>query len=267
MKRQTIKINALGLLSLVGTAMVGTWGLSRHANAYEANPTLKQVEIPVLALLAPAVGYEEKNNIQVVLYGMLPNSCYSVGGTSIQRQADGSLHVRQFATVDSSGICVDQQKLPEHMMALIPFTTEVSVGHLSPGQYTFTYSLQNGQLGSRMLAVSKNLAPTIDTLPYAATSSVGTPDVVNGVNDVVVTVSGLLTSTCTHLDDQVKIMKENDVFVVMPTVKVQTGVMCGMVMRPFEKKVNLGKTFPGIHLIHVRSMNGKSVNKVVVVSR
>lgn len=235
-------------------------------------PTSTRLEIPVKALLAPQYGFEQKNNIDVVLYGSLPNGCYTLADTQIEKIGDGhTISVRQFANRDSSGICAlngsGDSGLPEHMRLVVPFTNDISIGQLDVGDYNFLYTLENGAVGTRPLQVAKNITSTPDTLPYAATMAAEAPIVLNVNDDLRVTISGVLNSSCTKLNEDVQVMNENDVFVLLPTVHVETGVMCAQVMIPFQKEVNLGKSQPGYHLVQIRSMNGKAVNKVVIITR
>jgi hypothetical protein len=65
----------------------------------------------------------------------------------------------------------------------------------------------------------------------------------------------------------VRVLPEDDVTVLLPTIKVKRDVLCVQMLIPFKKSLDLGSVTPGIHLIHVRSMNGKSVNHVVNVAR
>jgi hypothetical protein len=69
------------------------------------------------------------------------------------------------------------------------------------------------------------------------------------------------------VDSDVKIMRQDDVLVLLPTISVRSDVVCAQMIVPFEKEVDLGPITPGIRLIHTRSMNGKAVNKVVNVTR
>jgi hypothetical protein len=248
---------ALGLISL-SPAIADSPG----------GPDTTRVEVPVLALLTPSYGYEEKNNIEVILWGKLPNQCYTLSQSDVAR-ADGSstLWLRQYAIHDTSGVCADESTMPDHMKVPVQYTVDVSVGHLAAGTYTFQYADSAAKVQSRTMQVAPNVTPTVDTLPYAAVTAAIAPDVLNGAKHLKVRVTGVLNSTCTKLDPNIKILRENDVFVLMPTISVIPGATCGEIMDPFGQDVDLGTTFPGPHLIHVRSMNGKSVNKVVLISR
>jgi hypothetical protein len=56
--------------------------------------------------------------------------------------------------------------------------------------------------------------------------------------------------------------------VVLPTIRKNHSIQCLPVLRPFEKRVRLGRApHPGHFLVHVRSMAGKAVNRVIYVGR
>lgn len=228
----------------------------------------ERISIPVEALLAPTVGYEAKNDIQVVLYGVLPNACYTLDGASAQKDPiTNSVSVKQFAFRDRTGVCAEDATLPPHMSAVQPFTNVVSVGRLAVGDFTFIFDVMSGGQAERVLHIASDVTPTVDSLPYASVSNTTLPDVINGKDDLNVTVQGVLTSTCSELNEEVKVMKEADVFVLLPTIKQKFGVFCAQVLIPFEKKINLGKAAPGLYLVHTRSMNGRSLNRVVQVAK
>lgn len=254
---------------MVGWAVMSISAAMAHADgtgvAVPSNTA--EVEIPVTVLLAPPVGYEDKNNIQVVLYGMLPNACYSIGNYRVEKLGSNELAVHQFAYKENQGLCADDSGIPESMKMAVPFMVEVSVGQLPAGDYKFDYQVVGGTIGTRMLNVAKATAPTVDSLPYAAVSSASVPELVNGMKDVKVTLDGILNSTCTSLDSNVRVLHYKDVTVIEPLIKVKTGVICAQMIVPFQLPVNLGKMVPGRYLIHIRSMNGKSVNRVIDVSK
>jgi hypothetical protein len=226
----------------------------------------ERVEIGVAALLAPTVGYEQKNNVQVVLSGALPNKCYSIDEYQVEKSKDlKSVKVRQFANREATGVCADEKNLPEDWKTVIPFTTEVSIGHLDAGDVNFLFKREDGEVGTRVVKVSPNTTLSVDSLPYALISNLTVSDVVRGDQDLVVTLSGVLNSSCTELDDEVRVDQEPDVFVLLPTVKTKRGAKCLQVLIPFDKKVNLGRSSVGRYLIHARSMNGKAINRVLTV--
>ncbi|MEO5969084.1 MAG: hypothetical protein ABIQ95_04085 [Bdellovibrionia bacterium] len=257
-----IKNAAVVLAGLISFCFVDSSAMAKQITGRET----VEVEVPVKALLAPSVGYEERNNVEVVLYGTLPNTCYTLGRYEVER-ANQTLRVHQFAYRQIGGVCADESKvpLPLHLKMIVPFTNEVFAGSLPAGDYKFTFLEEGGTLGSRDLTVAPNQVPMGDTFPYASLSNAHAPDLVSSNDEIHVVLSGVLNSTCTKLNPDIRVVNDSDVFIVMPTITVRQGVVCTAVLTPFEVTVNLGKTFPGIHLIHARSMNGKAVSRVVQV--
>jgi hypothetical protein len=247
----------------VGFAIIFCWN-SSFAKADQEDVST-EVEIPVKALRTPFSGYEEKNAIQAVLFGVLPNSCYSLGHYQEERNNDNhTIKVRQFAIKQTSGVCADEARLPEYLKMTIPFTKEIQVGKLPSGDYKFVFNLESGRQGTRVMNVSPNKTLKVDSLPYAHVSNISVPDLVDGKDDVQVVISGVLNASCIRLN-HVSVENQEDVSILKPTVSIVPGVVCAQVLIPFERQVNLGKVDPGIHLIHARSMNGVAVNKVVQV--
>jgi hypothetical protein len=255
------------ITTMLAATMVAAWGGIPSAMA--ALQTNQVIEIPVETALAPPMGFDDNDNIQVVLHGRLPNSCFTLGNHSLETLGDGhTIRIHQFANHRMDGICAADSELPEYMKMTIPFTSEISVGQLASGDYQFEYQKVGGTAGFRSLNVSLAGVASVDSLPYAAVSTAMAADAVNGSDDIKVTLSGSLNSTCTELDPNVPVKKSDDVYILLPTIRVKPGVLCAQVMVPFQKKMNLGKAGkPGHYLIHVRSMNGRAVNHVVEVSR
>lgn len=222
-------------------------------------------EIPVKALLAPWSGFEEKNVVQVVLYGTLPNSCYTLGRYEVEKdESRHTLTIHQYAIKQTNGVCTQESQMPSHLLSSVPFTNEVSLGNLVAGEYHFIFNQIGGKAGHRTLDVSPNIVPG-DTLPYAVVSNLSVPDVVSEKKDIHVTLSGVLNSSCIELNPEVEVKNQGDVSILFPTVTVKKSGFCAQVLIPYEKTVNLGKANAGIRLIHARSMNGKAVNKVIQV--
>lgn len=238
------------------------------ARADDGNPVPERVEIPLEQAFAPTTGFDDNDNVQVVVHGNLPNACYSLADTYVEHKDDGvTLAVKQYALRKRDGVCAQSATLPVHMQMFVPFQKEVEVGHLPAASYTVEFWRDMGRPGIRSLVVSPATKPTIDSLNYAATSTLAVSDVVNGKDEVKVQLRGVLNSSCTRLTKDVRIVREDDVQVLLPTIEVREGVLCSQVLIPFRREVNLGKLVPGQYLVHVRSMNGRALNHVVHVMK
>jgi len=226
------------------------------------------VEVQLEMALLPSVGYDDNDNVQIVLHGMIPNACYSLAMTEVEKdESKKTIRIRQFASYSENGICAQQRDLPPHMLMAIPFTNEVSLGQLSSGQYQIEYLKNSNRIGERNLLIAKAPEPTIDNVPYAAVTNASISDVVTEGAPLLVTLSGVLNSTCVELNDNIEVKKEGDVFVVLPVLRVLPVDFCTQQITPFEKVISLGTASKGKYLIHVRSMNGKSVNRVLTVEK
>jgi hypothetical protein len=80
------------------------------------------------------------------------------------------------------------------------------------------------------------------------------------------TLQGRFTNTCMKIDD-VKIIGDSKSLVALPVMKMISGDNCRDQEVPFSWKVDLPSNLPaGRHLLHVRSLNGKSINQVFSVA-
>lgn len=234
-----------------------------------ANGTL--MEVPVEALLAPSEGYDDNDNVQVVLHGLLPNVCYTLGKYEVipahSGDDGGKMRIKQYAIRNTESICAEGAMLPPHLNMAVPFVTEISLGQLPAGNYHFEYLRADSGTGLRALNISSAPVPTVDSLPYAAVTNLISQDVIGAGEELSVTLTGVLNSTCTELDPEVSYRKLEDVYIILPTIRVKPGVLCAQILIPFEVPLKLGRPEVGHYLVHARSMNGKSVNRVIEVTR
>lgn len=255
---EILKMKTRVLMSLLATlAVFPTF-------AAQAREDLERIDIPVESALAPVEGYDDNDNVEVVLTGYLPDACHTLAESFVEHGADGkSIQVHQYALRKDEGVCAHGASMPPHMALMVPFTVTVPIGRLPSAEYRIEYLGQGGTSRHRRLNVAIAAVPTIDNYSYAGVTSVTAPDLVSSRQDVKVKVSGLLNSTCTALDDSIRIVKENDVYVVLPVLKIRRGVICAQTLVPFQKEVTLGRLAPGKYLVHVRSMNGRAMNRVI----
>ena len=253
----------VALLTLTSVSIFSTYARASEALA-TANS--ERVEIPIHVLLTPSRGLEERNNVDVVLYGSLPNTCYAVADHEIERIDAHTIRVRQFAIHNIAGNCANEALLPKQQQGVVPFTQDVLIGRLPAGNYQFLYNKLNVGEQSRAVMVALN-APTTGR-HYAEVSSVTVPERINGIDHLVATISGVLTSSCHSIDETIGLLREDDVFVLIPTIKITPAGMCLQVLIPFKKKVDLGLAKqPGIYLIQTRSRGNRDLNNVVNVMK
>ncbi len=254
MKLQNKLNTTLALLSLTS---VSAFSL----NQVHKNSRFETVTVPLVKAFIPRVGFDDNDNIQVVLNGYLPNRCFTVAEPAVIRTPNGdSIQVKQLATKQKEGICANQAALPPDMKVPVPFTTIASIGQLNPGQYNVQFDGMTG-ISARHFVVARASLPSVDNMNYALVNNIFVPEQSKAGEPVVAILSGHLNSSCTKLAGIPVPRKVDDVIVLLPQVKVSGGY-CLQVLTPFTIKVNLGALSADRYLLHVRSMSGVSVNQV-----
>jgi hypothetical protein len=238
------KILPLLVLSL---ASIGT------ANASSTDePTL--VEVPVRRVFFPAQGYDNNDNIQIVIEGDVPDPCFVLGNPTVSRDAAGVITVHQFAWRRHNDVCNEGDLLGES-----PYSEEVSLGMLKAGDYRIAFSPDDDKTDYRKLHVEVAPVRTTDNFNYARVTSLQVRDVILEGDSVMVTLGGPFTESCNHLKEPVAFERLGDTIVIRP-IELNLGD-CGWSLHYFEKKIDLGVLPPGEYLVHVRSRNGKVIEK------
>ncbi|MGZ3688694.1 MAG: hypothetical protein ACXWPM_04120 [Bdellovibrionota bacterium] len=236
--------------------------LQCQANAAESDSRTR-VEVPIGQVFIPPQGYDDNDNIQFVLDGILPNGCFSAANPDVQVDpSDKHISAHLYAYVRSDGACADQNHLPNSLVAPVPYTLEVSLGVLASGNYRIVYPRPGLSLGMKEFQVVRAHVSSVDDRPYASVTSIWIPDTVRGDVQIHAELVGSLTSTCSSLtSSEITVKRVDDVFVVLPVLSFKLNVLCTMMMVPFERTIDLGKPGEGRYLIHSRSLNGHSVNR------
>lgn len=221
---------------------------------------LDQVEIPVRRVFFPVRGYDDNDNIQMIVEGDLPDPCYVIGKRSFSRNAaTGVITVRQYAWRRQTGACASGDLLES-----IPFSEELSIGRLPASDYRVAFKPDDTTTNFRPLNVSKATITTTDDLNYARVTNLKTPDLAIGNEPVTVELSGPLSLPCNELKLPLNVRREGDTFIILPT-EIEGSTTCVKPLRGFEATLDLGVLPPGEYLVHVRSKNGKAVEKTVEV--
>ena len=149
------------------------------------------------------------------------------------------------------------------MLGESPYSEEVSLGRLKTGDYQIAFTPDEDQTSYRTLHIDVAKVSATDEMNYARVSNLNVPDVVIEGQPARVTISGVYASPCDRLMDPMLVQKQGDTFVIRP-VEVKTAD-CNVNNRTYDKTLDLGVLTPGEYLIHVRSSNGKAVEKTLLV--
>lgn len=201
------------------------------------------VSINAIGIYAPD-GFDANDFSEVVVSGLLPNSCYSrpVASAVIEQN---QIKVKVKATKSDGRFCLQM---------VTPFVAVVSVGRLAPAQYEVLVNDTDAQLKST-LKVTDPGRVEIDNFVYAKVESVNRIE-----GSRMVTLKGTNPSDCVVLDS-IKIVSNGvNTFSVLPVMR-QLGWVCPQKPVPFEYQVAVPESLgDGEVLLHVRSMDGHSVN-------
>ena len=232
------------IASLVGPA----------STAIAENPEL--VSVPLTKAYVP-IGFDDNDNIQVVVAGILPNLCYKVGRTEfLPPNANGAIAFKQQA-YRYKGFC-----LP----VAAPFFAVVDLGILKPtaekgpGYVLLDSSDPTGKttlLGHLPVEVAKT--ESADEFPYAPVDDAQ----IEAKDDsgYVLKLRGVYPNRCMKIVAEPIVRYFQGIIVVQPVVAIDEGP-CRPAPERFQRVVPLKPGLKGAHLIHIRTMNGQSINKV-----
>jgi hypothetical protein len=215
---------------------------SIHAGAQEGP---SQVPVQFTRTYAP-LGFDDNDNIQIVGEGAFPNSCYRQAETKVAVDHPGKTITLAPTAYKYGGMC---------LQVILPYDHVVDIGLLQKGTYTI---VQDGKSIGH-IDIRKSAVRDPDDYMYAPISqayfqSRGTS------NQVYLT--GDFPLSCWKLK-QVKFDIQPDVLVIQPIAEVDPSLPCTPGKFHFETATEVGSMKPGRYLLHVRSMNGKSVNNLI----
>jgi len=200
---------------------------------------------PVKHLYVPT-GFDSNDSVEVVVTGHFPNPCYSRNTVTVDVKDD-------VINVEVTALLRSEEKLLCPQMQ-VPFKEVVSVGNLQGGDYKINV---NGVL-SETLTVEEASSSAVDEHLYAAIDGLEH----KGGDSYVL--HGWRYSTCVDLDRVEVVSNKKDTLSVLPIMK-QLSDFCPMKMTPVSYPVKLKtETLKSKEpLIHVRTMDGKSFNKIL----
>lgn len=197
------------------------------------------------------VGFDNNDNVQVVVSGYLDGVCYQL------RQPKVEVDVPQHKVK----LTINQVRVQQfcHPIA-IRYNQVVNVGALPAGTFTVEAS---GDTSPMQLVINRSVNPGPDDLPYAPVESARL--ILGSGGDMSVSLRGHLTNTCQRFES-VKVTQHGKTIEVMPIMKVtaqdEQGKPCQTREADFEKRTDLPKLEKGRYLLHVRAAGGQSLNEV-----
>lgn len=198
------------------------------------------------------VGFDSRNEIVAVVDGYLPDPCHRLRKPDVRIDPATKRAVIMPLAEVYRGTCPD---------VIVPFHQVVSLGELKAGDYSV--ELYDGSKKEALWVAQAKEKITSDDYFYAPVDSASIAQS-GGTRKAVL--KGRLTNTCMQ-KDEIRITDHQKTIEVLPILKITSrdphGRPCMDIERPFEWTVDLpAASGTERHLLHVRSLNGQSVNQV-----
>lgn len=206
-----------------------------------------EMNAPVTHVFAPK-GFDSNDNVEIMVSGYLPNVCYKIASATPKVIGQNIyIEVKMFDYQAERKVCAQM---------VVPYLMQVPVGILDRGEYKINIvNNTSSTIGLKSINISEAYAGAVDEHVYAAV------DVIEDDEDSrIVKLKGTNPSDCFELDRIETVSNGKDTFSILPILK-QVKTECVDKKTPFEYdyRVPYDLETEGV-LLHVRSMNGKSVN-------
>lgn len=234
-----VKLTALSFLAVCGLALADT-----SPNAP------KTVETALTKAYIP-LGFDDNDRIQIAVAGTFKNTCYKVGPHALKVDAENKTITVQQQAYLYNGVCLQM---------FVPYSEVIDVGIIPSGNYKVIDSQSGKTLAD--LPVNQGTSAGPDDFTYAPVSDAYV------VNDQdtgkhVLALSGSFGDRCSDFED-IKVKVANDVIIVQPVLSRKSDISCAPEKVRFLKTIELGNDVKdGVYMLHVRSLNGQAINKLV----
>lgn len=224
-----------------------------------------KVEVSINQVYIAPTGYDDNDNIQLIIDGEFPSQCYQIANTSYSVDEDKKLIlVRQIARLKDTTDC-RRNPLPDHLKYPTRFSVEINLGVLVSGEYVVSFKSRVNQKGEVKFKIEKAKTESTDEFIYAPVSDVFIPEMIYETQNAEVILTGVLDSLCLYWKE-IDIDRFANIIVVMPKMQMASAPnQCRQSPEPLEKIVSLGEVKEGRYLLHVRSMSGKGINRMFSV--
>ena len=216
------------------------------SDAWAKDPRPGTEMVPITDVFSP-LGFDSNDDTQVIVSGYLPSMCYK--SPQVKAQVVGKeirLTVTALKECDPNEYCIP---------ALVPFVEPVSLGVMDKGNYKVVANIGSEFQKESEITVVESTSSAIDDYIYANVRYVET---MTGTRQAYL--RGENPSPCFELDHIEWVSNGNDTYSVLPIMK-QVSELCPQQMTPFKYPIEIPTELDREYmLLHVRTMNGKSVN-------
>ena len=207
------------------------------------------IHVPVDHIYSPK-GFDSNDDTEVIVSGYLPNLCHKSPKSTYEVKGNKILiELKALKYHDSNPYC------PE---AIVPFIESVNVGVLDKGIYEIVVNGKTQYEKGSSISIDESSSDAVDEYIYANVEYIEKKD--NGSR--IVELKGYNPSDCFVLEGIEVVDNKKDVYSILPKMK-QVSDFCPMKMVPFNYEVEVPSNLKSNNvLLHVRSMQRKSVNSV-----
>jgi hypothetical protein len=200
-------------------------------------------------------GFDDNDNVQIVLAGEFTSTCYKVGPSSVKVDpVRKEIRVRDDAIFHDGCCCT---------FMLVSYVKPIDLGILPAGKYSVLLEKDSVGMNSLLqgeLTVAQSFTIGPDDHLYAPVSHAE----VTARDELIL--KGNFKNSCMRMK-KIKVQHQNHqkdpVIVILPVAEFSGSVTCRSGSFPFEERLQLPRLTDELTLIHVRSLNGQALNKVV----
>ncbi len=214
--------------------------------AYAAGPV--SVLAPVDDLFIP-IGFDSNDSAEIIVTGHFPNLCYKSPQTKVVFDGKKINVTVEALRYQDDTICAE---------IIVPFIETVSLGILNKGKYDIIVNVNTPWEKEQELEINESTSNSIDDFIYANVEFVE-----KTLTSRTVILRGHNPSDCLVLDEIEVVSNKLDTYSILPKMK-RISDFCPMKMVPFSYELEVPKEGlnKDIILLHVRVMDGKSVNSI-----
>lgn len=239
--------------NILGLALGGSLIFATVAQA-KRGPLV--VDAPIEKIFIPD-GFDDNDNVEVVLHGEFPSSCYNIGNATATVDAvSKKVKVQASALYYPDAICIQ---------TITPFIHPVKLGLVPEGE--FKVEMQDDPEVTRTLRVKERTTESPDDFLYAPVDS-ATIDIDFQTGKQSLVLKGrfpFMFIGCMVMQEVEVLRSPSDTLVVLPKAEIVDGEACEQQVedRSYTYRQGLSEPFYGEGLLHVRTLHSSSINQLI----
>lgn len=232
--------------------------------AYESKPvvvrdnTYKVYHPPVTSEVFVPPGYDDTDNVEITFRNVMPNSCYlTTHVTGIEKDLQNKkIRIAVEATVLKADFCA---------MRYVSYPITVNVGELPSGDYELEFQTSERAYTEAIpFSVTEAQSSSRDDFEYASLNLNLLTVVSNRVNrEIEVALPFVFPNGCYGINE-VRVFNERakNIIEILPILERKPGP-CTDAIEEVTQTVKVPTSVGGLKLIHIRSANGFSINRLL----